>query len=81
MARGWDSKAVEEQIEAANTDKETPRQQLDVEQAARRRERQNLELARKRLIHRMEGAPENPAYVKLLQDALGELDGRLAKLK
>ncbi len=80
MARGWDSKAVEEQIEAAHNDKQTPQEPMDADSAARKRARQNLELARKRLFHRLE-ATDNPAYQKLLRDALAELDARLAALK
>ncbi len=80
MARGWDSKAVEEQIEAAHTETKTSTQPATAEQAARKRERQNLDLARKRLLHRMESSGGNPAYEKLLRDALAELDARLAKL-
>lgn len=81
MARGWDSKAVEEQIEAAHTETQTPKEQTTAEQAARKRERQNLELARKRLLHRLEASGGNPAYEKLLRDALAELDAKVAKLK
>ena len=78
MARGWDSKAVEEQIEA-HADTQTPKQANAGEDAARKRERQNIDLARKRLQARL-AASENPAYQKLLRDALAELDARLARL-
>ncbi len=81
MARGWDSKAVEEQIEAAHTETQTPKEPTTAEQASRKRERQNLELARKRLLHRLEASGGNTAYEKLLRDALAELDAKVAKLK
>ncbi len=80
MARGWDSKAVEEQIEAAQTEKQSSGEPNSAADAARKRERQNVELARKRLLHRLEAA-DNPAYQKLLRDSLAELDARLAALK
>ncbi len=80
MARGWDSKAVEEQIDAAHNLTVAPHGNANGGDAARKRERQVLELARKRLLHRME-ASSNPVYQQQLQDALGELDAKLAALK
>ncbi len=80
MARGWDSKAVEEQIEASHNDPVASKAPRNGEDVARKRERQVIELARKRLLHRIE-ASENPAYQKQLREALGELDAKLASLK
>ena len=80
MARGWDSKAVEEQIEASHNETVAPKDQPNGEDAARKRERQGIDLARKRLLRRLEDA-QNPAYQKLLRDALAELDAKLAVLK
>jgi uncharacterized protein with von Willebrand factor type A (vWA) domain len=80
MARGWDSKAVEEQIEQAHHETIGTKEPPTGEDAARKRQRQGIELARKRVLHQLEGA-ENPAYQKLLRETLVELDKKLAKLK
>ncbi len=78
MARGWESKSVEAQMESAE-DKPTGRP-LSAEEAARQRDRESLRLARARVLQQLEIARE-PRYVKLLQDALGDLDARLSKLQ
>ncbi len=78
MARGWESKSVEAQMESAE-EKPTGRP-MTLEEAARQRDRESLRLARARVLQQLQVARE-PRYVKLLQDALGDLDTRLAKLK
>ncbi len=80
MARGWESKAVEEQIETAKNETVGIKEKPTAEDAGRRRQRQVLELARKRILHRLDGA-ENPAYQKILRESLAELDGQLSKLQ
>ncbi len=80
MARGWDSKAVEEQIEASKSEPVGNKEKITAEDAGRRRARQGIELSRKRVLHQLE-ATENPAYQKMLRDSLAELDAQLAKLQ
>ncbi len=80
MARGWDSKAVEEQIETAKNESVGTKEKPTAEQVARRRERMGVELSRKRIVHQLEAA-ENPAYQKMLRDTLAALDAQLAKLQ
>jgi hypothetical protein len=50
------------------------------EEAARQRERESLRLARSRVMQQLEVAHE-PRYIKLLNDALEDLNSRLAKLQ
>ncbi len=50
------------------------------EEAARQRERESLRLARARVLQQLEIARE-PRYVKLLNDALEDLNTRLSNLK
>jgi hypothetical protein len=79
MARGWESKSVEEQqAEAVNL---TPRNQPPVtpEQAARLRQKQGLTLSRQRVLQQMERA-RNPAHRQMLEKALADLDAQLAQL-
>ncbi len=80
MARGWDSKAVEEQIEAAKNEPVGTMEKPTAEDVARKRERQGIELSRKRVMHQLEAA-ENPSYQKMLRDSLATLDAELAKLR
>ena len=76
MARGWESKAVEQQqAEASQISSSGPR--LSPEQATRSRHRAGLELSRKRILDRLESA-RDPRHRKMLEDALAELDRQLA---
>lgn len=82
MARGWESKSVEAQIEesatklpaAGDTGKRSP------EQVQTLRERRNLELARAKVVREL-GASQNPRYSEMLNQALAELDQKIARLK
>jgi hypothetical protein len=82
MARGWESKSVEEQIEAAQS--RSPRAMragvgLDAAQISLVRERENLTLSRTRVLHEMESS-KNPRYVQLLIRELKVLEEKLRKL-
>jgi hypothetical protein len=80
MARGWESKDVESQVDAAEERARIAKQpKLTVEQAARQRERESLELSRKRVLHDIE-ATRNPKYRATLEAALKHLDEKLAGL-
>jgi hypothetical protein len=78
MARGWESKSVEEQqAEAVNvTPKNRP---VTPEQAASQRHKQGLTLSRQRVIQQMERA-QNPLHRQMLEKALADLDAQLAQL-
>ncbi len=79
MARGWESKAVESQIESAqdrNSRADQPR--LPPAQLALEREREGLELSRKRVLDDIATA-QNPRYREQLQRTLDFLDAKLAK--
>jgi hypothetical protein len=52
---------------------------MTAEQAARCREKENLRLARQRVLQQME-ASLNPRHRKVLEDALAELDQKLSTL-
>jgi hypothetical protein len=80
MARGWESKAVESQIEAAENRKANRTDvSLTPEQLSKQRERESLELSRTRVIQDLASA-QNPNYRKLLQRSLEYLDEKLRAL-
>jgi hypothetical protein len=82
MARGWESKSVEEQIESAQS--RPPRGMrhgigLSAAQISLVREKENLTLSRTRVIHERESST-NPRYIRLLDRELKVLEERLRKL-
>ncbi len=78
MARGWESKSVEEQQAAATTQNQS-KQRLTPLEAARKQERDAIALSRKRVLQQLESA-QNPRHRQMLESALIELDSRLARL-
>jgi hypothetical protein len=79
MARGWESKSVEEQQSEAISSKDKSHKALTPEQANRKRLEDGLELKRKAVLQQMQVA-RNPQHRKMLEDALADLDGQLARL-
>ncbi len=81
MARGWESKAVESQMEEAES-RRAPRAQVKADPAEleRRRTRESLELARKRVLHDLE-TTHSFRLEKILRASLKHLDGKIAELK
>ena len=78
MARGWESKSVEAQQDAA----ETPRMvkpAVTREDADRKAQRATLMLARTRALADLQAACA-PAHRAMLELALNDLDRRLASL-
>jgi hypothetical protein len=75
MARGWESKSVEAQQEAAGAS-QAPQQSVSAEEAARRSKRHTLELSRARAKADL-AAAHNPAHRAMLERALRALDDQL----
>ena len=76
MARGWESKAVEQQQEEATANvARGPR--LTPEQVAEKQKRRSLELSRARIAQQLEAA-SNPKHRQMLESALKDLDAQLA---
>jgi len=80
MARGWESKSVEEQIELAAEKAAVLKnnKEINAADAARKRELESLQLSRTRVIQDMASAV-NPRYREQLQKSLDFLDEKLAK--
>jgi molecular chaperone GrpE (heat shock protein) len=81
MARGWESKSVESQIEAAEA-RQTARTKTlaDAASSERQRARESLELARKRVLHDLEST-HNFRLEKMLRASLKHLDDKIAELQ
>jgi hypothetical protein len=80
MARGWESKSVESQIEVAEARRELlAAKKHTAEQDERQRQREGFQLHRKRVLHDLETAP-NSSYREQLEAALQHLDKRIAEL-
>lgn len=80
MARGWESKAVESQIDAAERRaSQTQAARLSAEQIKRERERESIELSRTRVLQDL-AAATNPKYRDLLERSLQYLDEKLNAL-
>ncbi len=83
MARGWESKSVEEQIEAragaAPARSDHKRRELSVAEATHMRERESLELSKTRVLLDLKAAT-NPRYREMLLSGLAHLEKRLAEL-
>jgi hypothetical protein len=78
VARGWESKSVEAQQEEAAQKTVRTGEKIGREEAKLRREKEGLRLARKRVLHQIE-ASTNSRHRTLLEEALAELDRKLAQ--
>lgn len=79
MARGWESKSVEEQIASRSAEPRPPSTPpLTPAQQARRVKREALLLARARTMNSLESARDE-RYRALLERTLAHLDSQLAQ--
>ncbi|HEY2108581.1 MAG TPA: hypothetical protein VGH17_01700 [Candidatus Acidoferrales bacterium] len=80
MARGWESKSVEEQVQEHQQKKEeNTKKQLTAEQLESRRKREVLLLSRSRVQKDLQ-ASQNPRHRDQLNSALADLDSQIAAL-
>jgi hypothetical protein len=81
MARGWESKDVESQVEDRKAVSEySDKMQKNADDARKEQERRGLKLSRTRVLNDLESAT-NPNHRKSLEAALAHLDQKLADLK
>ncbi len=81
MARGWESKAVEAQIESAETQVRPPHgKQASTEELELLRKQEGLKLSRTRVLRELETS-QNPRYRDLMQKALDDLNSELSRLE
>ncbi|HKR25891.1 MAG TPA: hypothetical protein VJS11_00505 [Acidobacteriaceae bacterium] len=79
MARGWESKSVEDQVEQQSQNRQGPRADgagASAADAARARQRQLLELERERIL---DERTSNPIRRAALEAALNEIEAQLSK--
>jgi hypothetical protein len=79
VARGWESKSVEEQQAQARSTPIPAEPPLTPAQTAKQRNRQGLRLSRQHVLQQLEAA-RNLRHRELLQKALSDLDTQLARL-
>jgi len=81
MAKGWESKSVEDQIqESQAADQENSRKPFTPEQMEAHRRKEVLLLSRSR-VEKDLSASQNPRYRDQLTQALSHIDAQLSKLK
>jgi len=80
MARGWESKSVEQQQEEMSEQRKTVRAPISPEQQQRNRKREGLLLSRHRLTQQLQAA-SNSRHRQMLEQAIAELDRQLSSFK
>jgi hypothetical protein len=80
MARGWESKSVEAQMEESIADQAAKgRSALTPEELQRKRKKADLMLSRSRVRQQLE-ASRNERYSELMRRTLAELDAQIGNL-
>lgn len=78
MARGWESKSVEQQIDDAGTEsKGASSRYLSPEEAAVQKRREGLQLQRSHVLQEIASA-RNPRYRELLKEKLRHIEEQLS---
>ena len=80
MARGWESKSVEDQIDMAEARSANARAKVLSEEAIEvLRKKESILMSRTRVVRDIEHA-QNPRYRAVLTKALADLDAQLSTL-
>lgn len=79
MARGWESKDVESQVEATQAPQQKAVGPKSPEQIQREQQRKDLQLSRTRVVNDLASAT-HPNHRKSLEAALAHLDKKLSEL-
>jgi len=79
VARGWESKSVEEQQSNAASAPRKLGPRLTPDQLTRQRQRQGLLLSRTRVLQQLE-TTQNARHRQMLEGALAHLDAQIAQL-
>jgi TATA-binding protein-associated factor Taf7 len=81
MARGWESKAVADQIEEGESrEREAPRAAASPEEKQLKERLDSLQLSKSRLLEQLERAT-NPAYRSVLLNGLKAVEKELEEIK
>lgn len=76
MARGWESKSVEQQQEELSSSLGPLRKQLTPKQITEQQRRDGLQLSRQHIKQQLE-VSSNPQHRAMLEAALAELDAQI----
>jgi hypothetical protein len=79
MARGWESKDVESQVEDRKNVADNSGRTKSVEDLRRESEKRDLSLSRTRILNDL-GTATHPNHRKSLEAALAHLDKKIAEL-
>ena len=80
MARGWESKSVEDQMGAAEADRDAQiKPQLSAQERDKQNRKESLQLSRAQIIGRLKGVT-NARYRAQLEKTLQHLDEQLQEL-
>jgi len=80
MARGWESKSVEDQMGAAEADRDAQiKPQLSSQERDKQNRKESLQLSRAQIIGRLKGVT-NARYRAQLEKTLQHLDEQLQEL-
>ena len=77
MARGWESKSIEQQQEEMAASRQPARAPIPPGQQQSNRKRDGLLLSRQRLTQQLQTAC-NPRHRQMLEQAIAELDAQLS---
>jgi hypothetical protein len=80
MARGWESKSVEQQQEERSGTSKPVREPVSPDQQQRNRKREGMRLSRGRLIQELQAA-SNPRRRHMLEQSIAELDNQLSSFE
>ncbi|HUB80948.1 MAG TPA: hypothetical protein VMB03_19215 [Bryobacteraceae bacterium] len=80
MARGWESKSIEAQIDMAEADRATKQAIAPSPESLELiRKKENILLSRTRVVRELDSA-QNPRYKAVLTKALADLDRQLTSI-
>jgi hypothetical protein len=80
MARGWESKSVEEQQAEAAAQKQPAKSKITPQEAIRLRTAEGLRLSRQRVLQQL-GNVRDQRLRQMFEQALADLDCRIKALK
>jgi len=80
MARGWESKSVEQQQEGMSERRKTVRAPISTDEQQRNRKREGLLLSRGSLTQQLQAASK-PRRRQMLEQAIAELDRQLSSFE
>ncbi len=80
MARGWESKSVESQVQEQQTTSPKKRSKKSSEEVERDHKRHSLEMSRRRIVSELKGT-QSQLRKTSLEAALQYLDSELGKLE